>query len=228
MYLGPVGGILPDHGGGGHTGVFYSPMSHDSWTTYKGEPAIKFSSADFTGRVQIPTSFKMGGLTELSCHYRFNEVSNPGAMRSLIRKDLQVTLAQFDTSELRCVFWAPSLAANGNQSYSYDTWNNVVITWKNFSIEIWLNGAKVQTVLNGSAGLAADNDSYPLVFGGTESGNELFDGYMQTVTIWQRKLSDNEVHLLSRNPYAVSERTRKRYFRSAVTGRRRRVLLTGS
>lgn len=218
MYLGGTGGQLIDHSGFGNNGQFDSLLTQSSWSTYQGEPGLKFSSSDFTGRVTMPNTFKMGGLTTVSCHYRFNEVSNPGAMRSLIRKDLQLTIAQYGTNELNTVLWNPSLSPKGGASFTYDIWNNVVFTWANFVAEHWLNGAKVVSESSGTTGLAADNDSYPLVIGATEAANEKYNGWMQTVTFWNRKLSETEIKILNQNPYAVSYCNPRRYFKSAVAG----------
>ena len=218
MGLGPTGTTLRDQSVLRNHGTMLTMTPANAWVMKDGHYAMKFDKDD-AGRIET-AGLKypdFSGFTAISMHTRVFVLTGNPATASVVRKDGTFNL-QF-VSNLRVGLWAPTLTSFSTATISFDVWYNFTFLWDNeinsSTPDFFLNGVK-STYGSGASGAITSPATNELVFGATETGDEAFNGYLQVVTFWNRKLSDREALLLNSRPGIMDELAPRKIYSGAA------------
>ncbi|MDW3207506.1 MAG: LamG-like jellyroll fold domain-containing protein [Alphaproteobacteria bacterium] len=82
-------------------------------------------------------------------------------------------------------------------SISWDSWNNVTVTWGEEGLQLYLNGSLVDSDTSVTNGI--DTNSEPLRFGVRDDLGDDFDGAIDDIALYDQQLSATDISYLSNN-----------------------------
>lgn len=119
---------------------------------------------------------------------------------SVIRKDGTLTPLQISTgTTLRIVFF-PLSVLTISAVPAIGSWTHVVIRWdktvNSGKPEVFFNNVSQGSTATGFTSNTNTTGTKTMVFGGTESGGELYNGRLDDIRIYNRRVTDSEVAAL--------------------------------
>ncbi|MBD3676320.1 MAG: FecR domain-containing protein [Planctomycetaceae bacterium] len=166
-----------------------------------GALRVQAESIGRGGYVEVGPSFMMGQLSVVAFVYAEGSGSTRTMLTNLSGNEGNYRLALDENGILNATVWTADgdmVSCRGTQSLALKTWQQVILTADGEELRLFLDG---QEIASTDCPLLKIVEQPPIWFGTSPSGEELWDGRLDEVALFDRSLSAEEIRKLYRRAF---------------------------